>query len=343
MTDLEVPILRADQSMMPRGRATELDGLGAFAVVRKTQSELLLRRVNLTGSHNVETVSIRTVRDENARVLRLLAGQADITVNATSPALLPQLERSGNLAVSARPGANVTYLLVNNDRAPFTEASTRRALSLAIDRQAIIEHLLQNHAQVARWIFPATHWSSPPDLALPTYDTRAASLQLRGKGPVTLLTSPDRSRLTLARVVAQMLGDAGLLTQVIPLDLGVMLSRLDAGNYTLAILQIPELTEPNLLSWFFHPRSIPGEGTDGRNRARYRSARAAVLLDAAAASFDHDTRTRLYYELARVMMTDMPIVPLWHEDQIVVSAKRVLGFLPTAAGRWDALANTELH
>jgi peptide/nickel transport system substrate-binding protein len=140
-----------------------------------------------------------------------------------------------------------------------------------------------------------------------------------------------------------MLGDAGLKTQVIPLDLGVMLARLDAGNFSLAILQIPELTEPNMLSWFFHPRGIPGEGADGRNRARYRSTRAGALLDEAAASFDRATRKRAYGELAHVMMDDMPVVPLWHEDQIAVTSSRVVGFRPTAAGHWDALANSELH
>ena len=117
-----------------------------------------------------------------------------------------------------------------------------------------------------------------------------------------------------------MLGDAGLETQVIPLDLGLMLARLDAGDFTLAILQIPELTEPNVLSWFFHPRGIPGEGGDGRNRARYRNPRAAELFDAAAASFDHAKRKALYGELARLMLSDMPAIPLWHEDQIAVTS-----------------------
>ena len=140
-----------------------------------------------------------------------------------------------------------------------------------------------------------------------------------------------------------MLGDAGLQTQVIPLDLGVMLSRLDAGNFTMAILQLPELTEPNMLSWFFHPRGIPGEGEDGRNRARYRSARAGELLDHAAASFDLEVRKRLYGELAHLMMDDMPVIPLWHEDQMAVAATRVVGFRPTAAGHWDSLVNTELR
>ena len=344
MTDLEIPILRADQANLPRGHAEELDGLGPYVIAGRTANALLLRKAAKPGEPLVgASVVIRTVRDENARVLRLLAGQADIAVNAVSPALLPELARSGRLSFSSRPGANVTYLLVHNDRPPFADANVRRALSLAIDRQAIVEHLLNRHAESARWIFPKTHWASPSDLAPLRYDREVARRVLNDKGPVTLLTSPDRSRLILARVIAQMLGDAGLQTQVIPLDLGVMLSRLDAGNFTMAILQLPELTEPNMLSWFFHPRGIPGEGQDGRNRARYRSVRAGELLDSAAASFDLEVRKRLYGELAHLMMDDMPVIPLWHEDQMSVAATRVVGFRPTAAGHWDSLVNTELR
>ena len=344
MTDLEMPILRSDQANLERGHATELDGLGSYVVADRSASDLLLRPAKHAGSRTANlSVVIRTVRDENARVLRLLAGQADLAVNAVSPTLLPELAKSGKFVFSARPGANITYLLIQNDRAPFADAVTRRALSLAIDRRAIVEHLLDQRAEVARWMLPASHWASPADLSALTFDRQAARLQLANKGPVTLLTSPDRSRLTLARVIAQMLGDAGLQTQVIPLDLGVMLSRLDAGNFTLAILQIPELSEPNVLSWFFHPRGIPGEGADGRNRARYRSVRAGELLDQAEASFDRSKRKRYYGDLAHLMLDDMPVVPLWHEDQIAVVAARVAGFRPSAIGHWESLSSCTVH
>lgn len=342
MTDLEIPILRSDQVRLPRAHSGELDGLGPYRVMDRSADHLTLRRIHAEGKLG-NSVVIRTVRDENARVLRLLAGQADIAVNAVSPALLPQLAGSGRLKIASRAGANVTYILINNDRAPFDDARTRRALSLGIQRKAIIENVLNRHAQAASWIFPADHWASPADLPALRYDRQAACEQLDGKGPVTLLTSPDRGRLLIARVIAQMLGDTGLKIEVVPLDLGIMLSRLDAGNFSLAILQIPELTEPNVLSWFFHPRGIPGEGADGRNRARYRNPHAGSLLDEAAASFDRERRKQLYGILAHVMMEDMPVVPLWHEDQIAVASSRVVGFLPTAAGHWDSLASTELR
>jgi len=139
------------------------------------------------------------------------------------------------------------------------------------------------------------------------------------------------------------LRDVGLETYVQPLDLGVMLTRLDAGDFTLAILQIPELTEPNVLSWFFHPKGIPGEGHDGRNRARYRNPRAAELFDAAASTFDQTLRASLYAELAHRMLDDMPVVPLWHEDQMTVTSARVQGFRPSAEGHWLSLATTTIR
>jgi peptide/nickel transport system substrate-binding protein len=345
MTDLEVPILREDQARLPRGQAiAALDGLGPFTVKKLRENELRFLPANddVLGRPSHEIV-IRTVRDENSRVLRLLAGQADIAANAVSPMLLPGLRNNSNLVLTARPGANVTYLLVQNDRNPFHDAALRRALSMAIDRGAIVEHLLNGYAKEAKWLLPESHWATPAGLPTLAFDPIAAKGLFGHRGPVALLTSPDRSRVVIARVIAQMLGDAGLETHVVPLDLGIMLARLDAGDFTLAILQIPELTEPNVLSWFFHPKGIPGEGGDGRNRARYRNPRAAELFDAAAACFEREKRQAIYAELARLMLADMPVIPLWHEDQIAVTSSRVHGFRPSAEGHWLSLASTTLQ
>src|SRR5207253_1423487 len=76
---------------------------------------------------------IRSVRDENARALRLLAGRSDIAPNAISASLLPALEKTAGLSIVARPGANVTYLLMQNDRPPFNRRSARIAIARAID------------------------------------------------------------------------------------------------------------------------------------------------------------------------------------------------------------------
>jgi peptide/nickel transport system substrate-binding protein len=336
LTDLEVPILRADQASLPA--RDDLDGLGPYRVSRAQPSEVLLEPADTGALPRPEhAVVVRSVRDENARALRLLAGRSDIAPNAISPALLPALEARDGLQIRARAGANVSYMLVHNERPPFDRVEVRRGLSVAIDRALLTRTLLAGRAQPARWIFPPGHWASPADLPEPAHDPAAARQALTGLRRVTLLTSTDRARVTIARAIAQMLGDAGLEVDVLPLDFGVLLHRLDAGDFELATLQMPELTEPNLLAWFFHPRGVPGEGA-GKNRARWRSADAGRLLDAASAVREIAARKPPSAAPARLMQREMPVVPLWHEDQVAVVSERAATFLPSAEGRWQALA-----
>jgi len=142
LTDLEVPILRADQARLPPRPDGNLDGLGPFRITHVDEGEVDLAPVNtgvMPRPHH--RVVIRTVHDENARALRLLAGHADIAVNAISPALLPALEGRHGLSVVSRPGANVTYLLMHNERAPFNHVEVRHAVAEAIDRALSLIHI----------------------------------------------------------------------------------------------------------------------------------------------------------------------------------------------------------
>lgn len=340
LTDLEIPILRADQAH--GGNADGgLDGLGPFAVRQVLRGRIVLEPAE-TGLFPKprHALVVLSVHDENARAERLLAGRSDVAPGAISPALLPALDARDELRVVSRPAANVTYLLFQNDRAPFSRIEVRHAIAQAIDRDLIAQTLLAGHATTAHSWLPEGHWAAA-DVPAEPYDPRRARITLDGLPTVTLLTSTERARVTLARAVAQMLGDAGLTTVVIPLDLGAMLARLDAGDFEMAILQIPELTEPNVLSWFFHRGGVPGEGGQGRNRARYRSEAAASLFDAASATRNREDRKRLYAALALRMALDLPAVPLWHEDQVAVVSARARAFRPSAEGRWLALARLE--
>ncbi len=120
LTDLEVPILRRDQVRLPPRPLGDLDGLGPYRLARSSPTEAVLEPADHSASFKPNRGAvIRTVRDENARALRLLAGRADIAPNAISPALLPALEQRKHLSLNARAGANVTYLLMQNDRQVF--------------------------------------------------------------------------------------------------------------------------------------------------------------------------------------------------------------------------------
>lgn len=335
LSDLEIPILREDQARLPPRPNGDLDGIGPYRLVGFAPSETLLDPADTGAAPRPKhAVCVRTVRDENARALRLLAGRSDIAPNAISPTLLPALEGRSGLSVHARPGANVTYLLFQNDRAPLDRVEVRRAIARAIDRQTIVQTLLAGRGQLASSMLPPGHWARDETLAPEPFDPAASRAVLERERPLTLVTSTDRARVTVARAIAQMLGDAGLSVRVVTLDLGVLLQRLDSGDFELATLQMPEITEPNVLAWFFHPRGVPGEGGIGKNRARYRNADVGALFDRASALDDRAERRQLYVTIAGRMAKDLPAVPLWHEDQVAVVSERARGFELSAEGRW---------
>lgn len=341
LTDLELPILRSDEAHSPPRPDGSLDGLGPFSVARALPGEVTLVPAQ-TGvlAKPRHAVVVRTVHDENARVERLLAGRSDVAPNSVSPTLLGALDGREGLEIVARRGANVTYLLFQNDRAPFDRVEVRRAAARAIDRELIAKTLLAGRAVPAASLLPPGHWAAAPDVVAEPFDSDSARRVLAGLPEMTLLTSTDRSRVTLARAVAQMLGDAGLVTTVVPLELGILFTRLDAGDFEMALLQIPELTEPNVLSWFFNPHGIPGEG-EGKNRARYRNPVAAKLFDDASRVVDEHRRQADYRAVLRQLALDLPVVPLFHEDQVAVVSRRAAGFFPSAEGRWSSLAGLE--
>jgi peptide/nickel transport system substrate-binding protein len=337
LTDLELPILRADQVRSAAG--APLDGLGPYRLSHANEQVIeLLPAQGAALPSPQHAVVVRTIRDANVRVLRLLAGRSDIAPNSIPLALLPTLEQQAGVSVRASRGANVSYLLLHNERPPFDRVTIRQAVSKAIDRELIVRTLLADHAEPARWLFPPQHWSSPKDGSELAYDVPGARAGFAGIEPVTLLSSADHAKLTLARALAQMLSDAGLPTRVIPLDSGALFARLDRGDYQMAILQMPELTEPNVIRWFFHRNNVPGEGGMGRNRARYRSEAASTLMDLAMGEPMRERRAQLYAQLAQRFLEDMPIVPLWHEDQIAVVSARAGDFSLSAEGRWLKVA-----
>jgi peptide/nickel transport system substrate-binding protein len=281
-------------------------------------------------------VTIRTVHDENARALRMHAGRADLVINAFSPTLLPALEAAPGMTVASRPGANLTYLLARADRGALADERVRRALALAVDRDRIARTLLSGRAVPATTLLPPSLWAHTDAPPLP-FDPAAARALLGGRPlRLTLSTSTDRLRGTIARTLAQDLAAIGVELDVVPLELGTLLARLAAGDFELATLQMPEITEPNVLRFFLHSSAVPPMGA---NRGRISDADVDRLLDEAASSSSPDARRAIYTELERVVRDRALFIPLWHEDQVTVASARAAAFRPSAEGRWLSLAS----
>jgi peptide/nickel transport system substrate-binding protein len=336
LSDLELPILRADQAEDPPHPNGDLDGLGPYVIAHARQGDVLLDPVD-HGSlpKPVHGVRVRTVRDENARALRLVGGRTDAAVNVVSPMLLPALESEPGLEVRARPGANITYVVVR-PQGDLADPNVRRALSLAIDRETIAKGFFGSHARPASTLIAPGHWAHV-DLPPIPFDPARAKELLAGRRPhIDWLVTPERLRAQIARFVAQTLGEAGFDVTLVPLEFGSIIARLNAGDFDCATMQIPEIGEPNVLRVFLHSTMAPPAGA---NRGRIADPDIDAALDDGDSSTDLEFRKAAYAKLEAIESDRLYLVPLLHEDPIVVTSPRAKGFLPSADGRWLGVAS----
>ena len=351
LADFDLPILRHDQAESPPDpTGATLDGLGPFEIERAERGEVLLRPAhhgampanadpNPAPVSPLLSVALRTVHDENARALRLYGGHADIVQGGISPTLLPALDGTAGLSLATTPGANLTYVVCKVDRGPLASVSLRRAISLAIDRKTITSARFSGRATPATSLLPEGHWAAPRARPPVPFDPVAArgvvaSLQDLPRR-LTLLTSTDRLRVTVARTIAQELGDVGLDVEVVPLELGTLLARLNAGEFDLASVQLPELTEPNVLRVFLHSAYVPPHGS---NRGRVMDGDIDEWLDKGDGAPDEAARADAYGHLEARIHEQLFIIPLWHEDQVAVVSARARDYRPSPEGRWLGLA-----
>ncbi|HEY2735970.1 MAG TPA: ABC transporter substrate-binding protein, partial [Polyangiales bacterium] len=259
MTDLELPILRAEDAHRRIALSTEPRPIGAgpYLLVKRRAGliELAPNPHWYAGVPHVPNVRMLVVRDDNTRALRLLAGAADYALNAVSPGLVPLFTRKAGFDVDSARGIGTTYLGINTEAPALRDVRVRRALAYAIDRTLLIAAKFDGRAEPALSFIPPGHWAYDP--TTPRYDFDAAraralldraGLPAQGNKPrleLRLRCGSDRFRISIARAIAAMLADVGVRVSVEPTEMATLIADLDRGRFELTLMQMPELIEPH--------------------------------------------------------------------------------------------------
>lgn len=351
LTDLELPVLRSEDAFAPRARDRLPVSSGPFVLAARNRSGLLLRRnpAYAGGGEAPDTLRFVVMRDDNVRALRMLASAGDLAQNVIPPLLLPLFEQRDDLRVLSARGAGTTYLGLNLEHPALADRRVREALAHAIDRAALVRYKLRGHALLASSWIPPGHWAHAADTPTYAYDPERARALLReaGYGPehplaLVLRSSSDRNVISMSRAIAGMLSEVGAALEVRPSESATLLSELARGRFELTLLQVPEVFEPNVLSWFFESDRIPKPGVrEGGNRFRFRSAELDRALEAGRATLDLEARKQIYRKVQHLLARELPVIPLWHEDVIAVVSRRLWDYEVPRDARFATLADSD--
>jgi peptide/nickel transport system substrate-binding protein len=93
---------------------------------------------------------------------------------------------------------------------------------------------------------------------------------------------------------------------------------------------------------YFSSTRIPGpKEPTGQNRWRYKNERVDALTEEGRRVVDLAGRKKIYGEIQAILADELPVIPLWHEDNVVLSNRDVTGFRILPNGRFNGLVTVE--
>ena len=321
-------------------------GTGPFRLAATGPGRIELAAVDghWAGTPRVKRVVFRRFADERALARALASGEADVTA-ALGPDRAAELRAGADVTLDAQAGLSLTYLAVNNERSPFSEAPVRRALSRAIDRARLVRDLLAGHAEPA-------HAALPPMLLGP--DTRARKLVLDRDAARQLLADAGvppgfQTTLTVSRaprpyLLEPLLAAARIRDDLARVGLVVRLREIPSWAEQVAITSRGDF-ELALLGWRadsldpndFLTALVDSGSIGATNRSRYRSAEMDGLLKRARQDKAPGVRLSLYRQAQDLVQSDMPFVPLYHSSVFTAYRRELRGLVigPTGVLRYD--------
>ena len=308
-------------------------------------------------SSQIERVRFEVVPDTITSALELEKGSADAASNVLTPDMVYALRDAPGLETTSGPGSNVWYLNFNVTDAALRDKRVRQAVALAMDREAIVAALWRGHARLADTLLPAGEWAAATEAELAQYphDPARAARLLEAAGlpagrdgvrlRLTLKISQDETTRLLAAVLQQQLRAAGIELRIRSAEFGTFYADVTHGAFQMYILKwVGSNEDPDIYRYMYSSESFPPKGA---NRGHYVNARVDALLAKAAAESGPAAvvwtgRQVDYAEIQSILSEELPTIPLWFPDNVVVHTRRLQGVVSRGDGNFDFLRDAWL-
>ncbi len=335
-------------------------GTGPFRLKEWRIAEAIYLEANAAyflGRPNLDGIVYRVIPDSNIMLTQLKAGEIDIVSNV-GLTQLEQVKGINGVRAVVTPNMIWEHLDFNLDNVLFQDVRVRRAIALALDRQAIITNNLKGVASPAVGDQSPLSWAYNPVLKAPARDVAAARELLTQAGFVPgsdgvfarsgrrlsfslATTAGNKSREAVAQAIAQQLKEAGIEATVRLVDAPAFFGDvLKARRFEAAMFAWVAGLDPDDIG-LWHSRNIPaaGNGYQGQNYAGWRNPEADGLTELGARLVDVEARKQAYFRIQELIVQEAPVIPLYFRSNIDAVSETVVNYKPnpTQAGNlWNA-------
>lgn len=310
-----------------------LIGTGPFKFVEWARGNRLVLAANAGywgGKPSWEKVTYRPMSNDASRVAALLAGDVDMIENPP-PADMKKLRENPNVKISQAVSNRLIYIHLDSftdapvgiaeataGKNPLKDVRVRKALSMAINRDAITSRIMEGLGVPANDFLPHPMFGTRKDAKLDAYNADAAKKLLADAGypngfTITLGSPNDRyiNDAEVAQAVASQWTRIGVKTKVDAVTRTVFFKNRDEFKYSAYLAgwgaSTGEMSDP-LRALVATPNREKGMG--GTNKGRYSNPAMDAVLEEALKTVDDKKREELLQKGSKLALDDYGLIPL---------------------------------
>jgi peptide/nickel transport system substrate-binding protein len=339
-------------------QARTIVGSGQFKFVKwepKVRVEMVADTAHYRGRPKLDRIIMSIIADGNVGMTQVLTGQADF-LQAYPIDQINQLDSSKVARPLSLPTLSYTYAAFNpfapksrtTPHPMFSDLRVRRALSMGVDRVAMLSNVFGKLGRLNHGPFPMTHPAADSTIKVPPYDTVAAKAMLDSSGwrvgangvrekngrpfHIRILTSTSSlTRRQYAVLLQEQFRRLGVQADIENLDPQTFDAHSRAGDFDLLLWSWG--TDP-AINGFAQTWGTSAIGDQGQNVQRYSNRKVDALLDSASAAFDPDEADALARRAFQTIADDAPAI--WLYDVVLIDAiNRRINVGTTRADGWS--------
>jgi len=336
-------ILKNEKNLMNSSFNTHPIGTGAY----KLKSLEFSKNIELTAYDNyfegrpkIDAISFHVISDAMTRFLMLKSGQLD--VGSVEPFVYErQLKKDffEKFNIYEKISLSYTYLGFNLREKKFQDPKVREALSLAINRQELIDILFLKHAKVCTGPFLPGTTAFNPKVKAPSQNIQEAKRLLKEAGydakhPFTfeIATSNASSiRPYAAEILQYQLKKAGVIVKL----------RVMEWQAFLNMVVFPHKFDTVLLGWGLSPTPDPymfwhskSDKPGGFNLVGYHNKQIDKMIEASQGTIDRVKLGVLWRKMFQIITNDNPYLFLYIPNSITAVNKKIKHIQPALSGIW---------